>query len=82
MNILDTLIAIRIIFILGIVNLILGLLIFFSCRCLPGSKIGTKLMQYRLYQRYYKYHCHIWKVFWLSVIIHALFAIIFIGWPA
>jgi hypothetical protein len=73
------LLAIRLLFILGIVNVVTGLLIFFSCRCLPGSRIGGKLMKYQPYQRFYKYHCYIWKVFWPSVIIHALLAIIFIG---
>ena len=81
MNILDPLVATRIIFILGIINLVSVLLIFFSCRCLPGSRIGSKLMKYRPYQRYYKYHCHIWKVFWPSVTVHAILAIIFLGWP-
>jgi len=71
----------RIIFILGIVNLLTGFLIFFSCRCLPGSKIGAILMQKPPYKNFYKWHCHIWKVFWPSVIVHAILALIFFGWP-
>ncbi len=80
MNIL--LLGTRLLFILGIVNLLAGLLIFFSCRCLPGSRIGGNLMKHPAYQRFFKLHCHIWKVFWSSVIIHASLALAIIGWPA
>ncbi|MFQ5996684.1 MAG: hypothetical protein ACE5KP_03580 [Dehalococcoidales bacterium] len=69
-------VAPRVIVILGLVNLIAGLLIFVSCRCLPGSKIGSKLMQYQPYKSFFKYHCHIWKVFWPSVMVHATLALI------
>ena len=77
----DTLAALRILFILGIVNLVTGLLIFFSCRCLPVSRIGKGLMKYKWYQRYFKWHCYIWWIFWISVVAHAIIAIIYIGWP-
>lgn len=73
--------ATRIIFILGIINLVTGLLIFFSCRCLPGAPIGKALMKFKWYQRYYRWHCVIWWFFWLSVVVHAVFAIIYIGFP-
>ncbi len=81
MNIIDPLLATRLIVVLGIINLVSGALIFFSCRCLAGSKLGMKLMKYQAYQRFYKYHCYIWRVFWSSVMIHAALAIIFYGWP-
>ncbi|OGN99049.1 MAG: hypothetical protein A2Y58_00445 [Chloroflexi bacterium RBG_13_51_52] len=77
----SALVATRILFVLGIVNVITGLLIFFSYRCLPGSKLGKNLMKYRWYQKYFKLHCYIWWIFWLSVIVHAIFAIVYIGWP-
>lgn len=66
---------------LGFINLTTGILIFFSCRCLPGSGLGKKLMKYRWYQRFYKWHCTIWRVFWPSVMVHAVLAILFFGWP-
>ena len=69
----------RLIFILGILNLVTGFLIFFSCRCLPGSRIGAALMQRRPYKSFFKWHCHIWKVFWPSVIVHAVLALFFLG---
>jgi len=81
MNVFDPLLITRLIVILGIVNLITGALIFFSCRCLSGSGLGSRLMKYRGYQRFYKYHCYIWRVFWPSVMIHTALAIIFFGWP-
>jgi len=77
----NTIIAIRIMFVLGIVNLLTGLSIFFSCRCLPGSRFGKRLMKYNWYQKFFKWHCYIWWIFWISVVIHAILAIIYIGWP-
>ena len=74
-------VAPNIIFILGIVNLLTGFTIFFSCRCLPTSKIGKGLMQKGWYKNFYQYHCLIWKIFWPSVIIHAILAIVFFGIP-
>jgi hypothetical protein len=78
---LGALAATRILFILGIINLIAGLLIFFSCRCLPGSRIGKGLMKHPWYQKFFKLHCYIWWVFWVSVVVHAILAMIYIGWP-
>lgn len=79
---LSTLTAIRIIFVLGIINLVSGVMVYFSCRCLPGSGIGKRLMKYKWFQKYYKWHCYIWWVFWGSVIIHAVFGLVYIGWPS
>ncbi len=73
--------ATRILFILGIVNLAAGLLLFFSCRCLPGAKIGKGLMKHGWYQKFFKLHCYLWWVFWASVAVHAILALIYIGWP-
>ena len=74
-------IAPRVILILGIINLVSGGVIFSSCRCIPGLKITGNLMKYAAYKRYYKYHCYVWWVFWPSVIVHAIFAIVFFGIP-
>ncbi len=81
MDILTSVVGVRVLFILGIINIVTGVLIFFSCRCLPGSKITGRLMKYQKYKRFYGYHCYIWRVFWPSVIVHAIFAIIFVGVP-
>ena len=73
------LIAPRLIFILGIVNLVLGLSIFFSCRCIPNWKLTSSLMKYGAYKRFFKLHCYLWWIFWPSVIVHAVVAIVFFG---
>jgi len=76
-----SIIVARLIFILAIVNLITGAAIFFSCRCIPGSRIMGRMMKFPAYQRFYKYHCYIWRAFWPSVLIHALLAVAFFGIP-
>ena len=81
MNIFDPLLVTKLMVVLGIINLVTGLLIFFSCRCLPGSRLGARLMKYQKYQRFYRYHCYVWRVFWPSVMIHAVVGVIFFGWP-
>ncbi len=80
MDIFHSLVTVRVIFVLGVVNLVTALLILFSCRCLAGSKIGGKLMKYKPYQRFNKYHCYIWRVFWPSVVVHAFLAVMLVGW--
>ncbi len=81
MDIFQSLIVARLIVILGITNLVSGLLVLFSCRCIPGLKITGKLMQHKGYQRFYKYHCYYWWIFWTSVMIHAALAIAYYGIP-
>ncbi|MCX8126894.1 MAG: hypothetical protein N3E40_07160 [Dehalococcoidia bacterium] len=81
MGFLDPLWATRLLIVLGIINFVTGLLIFFSCRCLPGSRLGTRVAKQRAYQRFYKYHCYIWWVFWPSVMLHAILALLIFGWP-
>jgi len=71
----------RLILLLGIINFILILLIFLSCRCLPASRIGSRLMKVRWYKRFFGNHCYLWAILWPSVILHAFFAAMFLGWP-
>jgi hypothetical protein len=77
----SSLVATRIIFILGFVNLVTGLLIFFSCRCLPGSAIGKSLMKRPRFQKFFKFHCYLWWIFWTSVVIHATLVLVYLGVP-
>ncbi len=81
MDIFQSVIAARVIVILGIINLVTATLLFLSCRCTGSARIIGKLMKYRAYQRFYKYHCYIWRVFWSSVITHAILAILYLGVP-
>ncbi len=81
MNVFGPLVTVRLIVALGTVNLVAGAPVFLSCRCLPGSRLGKRLMKHHGYQRFYKYRCYVWRVFWPSVIVHATLALIFFGWP-
>ncbi len=84
MGIFSDIVVARLIFILGITNLVSGVLVFSTCRCIPGSKITRitgNLMQYRVYQRFFKYHCYIWWLFWSSVVAHAILAVSSVGVP-
>jgi hypothetical protein len=77
----STVAAMRVLFVLGVVNAATGLALFLTCRCLPTSKIGRGLMARRWFVRIYKYHCYLWWIFWASVIIHAVLALKYLGWP-
>ncbi len=81
MDIFQPIVAARITYVLGIVNLVTGALILLSCRCVPGLRIVGNLMRYKAYQRFFKYHCYIWWVFWSSVVVHAIFAVTRFGRP-
>ena len=67
-----------IILIFAACNIVLGLLVFFTCRCLPGFKFARGLMQNKNYSAFYKFHCYLWLFFLISVMIHAFFAINFL----
>jgi hypothetical protein len=40
------------------------------------------LMQNRVYLKFFKFHCYLWLFFLVSVLIHAVFAIGLLGFPA
>ena len=71
-------IALWLIIIIGILSVLAGLVIFFSCRCIPGWKFTRALMNNAKYQRFFKSHCNIWWVFWTLVAIHAIVAILYL----
>ena len=73
--------AARIVFIFSILNIILGILVFFSCRCIPGSKYFHGIMQNKNYLSFYKFHCWLWLLFLISVTIHGVIAINMLGFP-
>ena len=70
-------IARDIILVFAISNIILGVLVFFTCRCMPGFQLTRGLMQNKNYLKFYKYHGYLWLIFLASVMIHAVFAIYF-----
>ncbi|GEM_PF-445842 len=81
MDVFQSVVVARLILFLGILNFILILLIFLSCRCLPVSRIGGRLMKARWYKRFFGKHCYLWPVLWTSLAIHAFLAVMFMGWP-
>jgi len=81
MDIFHSVFAARLVFSLGVMNLILVVLLFSTCRCLATSRIGVGLMKRNWYQHYYKYHCYLWWVLATSVIVHAVFAVGLMGIP-
>ena len=70
--------ALTIILAFSISNIVLGILVFFTCRCMPGFQFAHGLMKNKYYLKFYKYHCYLWLLFLVSVMIHATFAINFI----
>lgn len=77
MDIFHSTIAARLVFVLGIVNLVTGSLLFFSCRCVP-----KRWMTHRRFKQFFSFHCYLWYIFWPSVVVHAIFAISYFGVPA
>ena len=45
MDIFHSVAAVRVIFILGIINLVSGILAFLTCRCVPGARITGNLLE-------------------------------------
>jgi hypothetical protein len=78
---LDSELGFKILSLAGITNIIFLLLVFFSCRCMGGSKLTQKLFSYPYYQKFYRLHCYFWWGFYLSVIIHTVLAFYLFGWP-
>jgi len=71
----------RIVFILGITNVLSLLAVRLTCRCMGSSKLTSGLFKYKWYQKLYRSHCIYWWIFIISVIIHATFAIMLIEIP-
>jgi len=71
----------KFIWILGIINIISMLLVFFSCRCLMGPKISRVLVQQKWFLAMYKKHCWYWWIFFVSVFLHSVLAFYIFGNP-
>ena len=74
-------VELKLIYILGITNIISILLVLFTCRCVPAWKLTRRLMAYKWYQRFFKYHYYLWLILGISVIAHMVFAISLMGFP-
>lgn len=68
---LDPLLALKLTFILGWVNIIGLILVVLSCRCIPIN-LPESLQKTKAYQVFYKYHCYYWYLFLISVALHLI----------
>ncbi|KXA90175.1 hypothetical protein AKJ40_01940 [candidate division MSBL1 archaeon SCGC-AAA259M10] len=77
----DLLLAARISYVLGIVNLVSMSLVVLSCRCMMGVGFVNRMQEYAWYRRFYRAHCYYWWIFFLSVLFHAVLAVTAFGNP-
>ncbi len=82
MALIDPALGVKLVFYLGITNLIGLGLVFFTCRCMMGPKLTNWLWQYEKYRKFYNLHCYFWMLFFASVFVHALVAISTYGVPS
>lgn len=73
--------GVKLVYTFGITNIVSIVLIYFSCRCLVQPKIFQKLLTYNWYRWFYKQHCWLWWIFFVSVILHTFLAFILFGNP-
>lgn len=65
----------QVILITGIINLVMSLYLFITCRFVPVSHLTEGWMQKGWYKTLYKYHVYAWWLFIPSLLIHATLAI-------
>lgn len=78
---LNPLLQAKLVYVLGITNLLGLLLVFFSCRCLMGPRFAKVMLKIPGYQKFYQTHCLWWYVFFTSVILHVILAMSVYGNP-
>lgn len=76
----DTIFAVKLVYIFGYINLISIFLVLLTCRCLL-SKYFHFLSKYNWFTKLYKYHCYFWWIFILSVLAHTILAFITFPYP-
>jgi hypothetical protein len=76
----DPLTAAKASYMLGWTNIIGLLLVLFSCRCIMNLN-QEKLSKSKFYIKFYQYHCYYWWFFIISVLLHAIMAIMAFGNP-
>ncbi len=77
----DTQLGLVLVLALGLLNLFSLGLVFFSCRCMGGMSLTSRLFKRAWFQRFYKYHCYYWGLLWLSIATHMVIAISIVGLP-
>lgn len=81
MPFIDPSLGLKLVFILGVINIAGLLLVFFSCRCLMGRKFAERLWKHGFYKKFYNYHCYFWWIFMISVLLHTAVAFLTFGIP-
>ena len=81
MAMIDPALGVRLVFLLGMTNVIFMLAVFFTCRCLVGVKFVNEMLKRPWYRWVFDHHCWYWRLFFLSVIIHISLALITFGMP-
>lgn len=79
MPIINPLIGVKLVYILGITNVISLLLVMFSCRCCLGRR--PSLANSKRYMNFYRYHCFYWWLLIASIFAHATIAFLAFGIP-
>ena len=74
-------VAIRVLFVLGIVNAVLMLVMLLSCRCFIGARPLAVITRTKVYKKFARYHCWLWWPLRASVATHAILAFRYLGWP-
>jgi len=78
---LDMILDDRLVFALGIINVLTIMLVFFSCRCLIGRRFVDRMWKYKWYRIYHKGHCYYWWLLAVSVLLHSTIALSIYGDP-
>ena len=81
MALIDPVLGVKLVYILGITNVLSFLLIAFTCRCMIGVKFVNDMMKKPWYRWLFGHHCWYWRLFFLSVIIHITLALLVFGIP-
>ena len=68
----------NIILVTGIINLVFVLLLFFTCRFIPRSKLTKSWINQKWFKLLYRYHSYFWWVLIPSVLIHFVVVILHI----
>jgi cytochrome b561 len=66
----------NVILVTALINIVLILLLFFTCRFIPSVKMTKSLVEKKWFKRLYKYHSYIWWILAPSVLIHAVIALL------
>lgn len=77
----NSLLALRVVFVLGIVNFLTLSALFLSCRCTGVRKPFSRMLHVKAFSRFYKLHCYYWYILFGSVVVHLTIAILVLGIP-